>query len=87
MYVSSITCRPQYQDKVDAVNVLLQAYGTHHGYDYIDNSEISEFHLKRDGVHLNPQGVNILEDNFLYYLNRPVSSPFVRFWDSCAQNY
>ena len=87
MYVSSITCRPQYQDKVDAVNDLLQAYGTHHNYDYIDNSEISEFHLKRDGVHLNPQGVNVLEDNFLYYLNRPVSSPFVSFWDTCAQNY
>ena len=80
IYVSSITCRPSYQGKIDEINKLLQYYAGIYKYEYIDNSCIKEVHLKRDGVHLNYQGTCLLADNFLTPLNNFIY-PFESIWD------
>ena len=80
IYVSSITHRPKYQSKIDKINELLQYNAGIFNYDFINNSGISEHHLRRDGVHLNRDGVCILANNFLTHLNRP-SLPFDSIWD------
>ena len=80
--VSSITCRPHFQTKINEVNELLQYYSGIHNYEYIDNSRIREKHLKSDGVHLNKEGICILSNNFLAYLNSPSCYiPFEGIWD------
>ena len=80
--VSSITCRPKFQSKVDGVNKLLKLNAAYYNYDFIDNSCIRESHLKSDELHLNKQGTIILANNFLAHLNRPyVTLPFASIWD------
>ena len=77
IYVSSITCRPLFQWKVDGVNRLLQENANYHNYEYIDNACIRENHLKGDQLHLNKQGTIMSANNFLSHLNRPyVTLPF-----------
>ena len=44
--VSSITCRPKFQCKVDGVNRLLQENAVYYKYDFIDNECIREINLK-----------------------------------------
>ena len=79
--VSSITYRPLYKDKINQINDLLKYYAGIYDFEYIDNSSIWENHIKRDGVHLNQEGICILADNFLNYLNRPSLSPFNAIWN------
>ena len=80
--VSSITCRPKFQCKVDGVNRLLQENAVYHKYDFIDNECIREIHLKGDRLHLNKEGVAILASNFLAHLNRPcLSIPIRSLWE------
>ena len=79
IYVSSLTCRPLYQQKINQINELLQQYSAMYGYQFIDNSNIKEEHLKLDLVHLNKEGINILANNFLCYLNRNFSLSSI--WD------
>ena len=82
IFVSSITCRPLYQAKIDGLNRLLKDYAAYYNYTYIDNSRIQESHVRKDGVHLNQEGISILANNFLYYLNRPYKSfAFTSIWD------
>ena len=82
IFVSSITCRPSYQLQINEVNKLLEKNAGYYGYDYIDNVNIGETHLRNDGVHLNNQGITILANNFLNNLNRPsVIYPFSSIWD------
>lgn len=81
IYVSSITCRPLYQTKVNKVNELLQYYAGIYNYEFIDNGCIREEHLKKDGVHLNQTGISLLANKFLYHLNRPCVLPFQSIWD------
>ena len=80
IYVSSITCRPSHQAKIDKINELLQYYAGIYRYEYIDNACIKEGHLKRDGVHLNYQGTCLLANNFLSHLNNYLL-PFESIWD------
>ena len=47
--VSSITCRPKFQCKVDGVNRLLQENAVYYKYDFIDNECIREIYLKGGG--------------------------------------
>ena len=81
IFVSSITCRPSFQEKVKELNELLQYNAGIYNYEFIDNSCIGEKHLKNDGVHLNSEGINILASNFLVHLNRPSILPFYSIWD------
>ena len=80
--VSSITCRPEFQWKIDDINNLLQDNSVRYNYVFIDNGNINENHLKRDQLHLNHQGTILLTNNFLFHLNRPcVTYPFASIWD------
>ena len=69
IFVSSITCRPLYQKKINRVNEFLQHYANIFKYECIDNACIKEEHLKKDGVHLNQEGICILARIFLAHLN------------------
>ena len=81
IFVSSITCRPLYQEKIDSVNKLLKYYAGIYRYEFIDNSGITKEHLKKDGVHLLHSGICILANNFLAHINRPSLLPFNSIWD------
>ena len=81
VFVSSITCRPFYQSKINEVNDLLQKYTRYHDYKYIDNACIREEHLKGDGIHLAKSGICILANNFLAHINRPSIFPFDNYLD------
>ena len=80
--VSSITCRPEFQWKIDDINKLLQDNSVRYSYVFINNGNINENHLKRDQLHLNHHGTILLTNNFLFHLNRPcVTYPFASIWD------
>ena len=81
IFVSSITCRPIYQEKIDEVNELLKYYAGIYNYEFIDNSGIRKEHLKNDGVHLLKSGICILANNFLRHINRASLLPFKSIWD------
>ena len=76
IFVSSITCRPLYQSKIDKVNELLNYYAGIYDFVYIDNTCIRKEHLKNDGVHLLKTGICILANNFLKYINQAPLFPF-----------
>ena len=82
VFVSSIMCRPDYQEKVDKINELLRYYTGIYNYTFIDNTNIRSEHIrKRDGVHLTKDGVDRLANNFIWHINRPSSLPFASIWD------
>ena len=81
IYVSSITCRPLYQAKINKVSELLEYYASIYNYEYIDNYNITEKHVSNDGVHLTKTGIYILANNFLSHLNRVSLLPFQSIWD------
>ena len=81
IFVSSITCRPQFQAKIDEINELLEYNAGIFNYVFINNASIREEHLRNDGVHLNNDGVYKLANNFLSCLNRPSLSHFSSIWD------
>ena len=81
IFVSSITYRPLHQDKINKINDLLKHYAGIYNFEFIDNNSIRSHHIKNDGVHLNQEGIRILADNFLNYLNRPSLLPFNSIWN------
>ena len=80
IYVSGITCRPQFQEKINEINKLLEYYAGIKNYTYIDNSCIGREHLQRDKLHLNKEGIHILSDNFLKHLNSISLLDFNNIW-------
>ena len=63
---SSITCRPNYQTKVDEANDFLKYYAGVYKFVYIDNSCIKSEHINR-----RVEGVQLLSNNYLAHNNRP----------------
>ena len=63
IYISSLPCRPRYQEKLNSINRLLSQNADRYDYYFIDNSNIKATHLWRDNLYLNDQGVCILERN------------------------
>ena len=80
VFVSSITCRPEYQSKINEVNQLLNYYAGIFNYEFIDNACIRREHLRRDMLHLNKEGTRILTSNFLTHVNRLSLLPFHCSW-------
>ena len=67
--ISSLTPKYGSRDMINNCNKLLKDMSRAYGYDYIDNSNIHfNWNLADDGLHLNPSGVEILEDNYARYL-------------------
>ena len=82
IYVSSITCRPEYQTKVNKVNSLLKYYAGIYKFVYIDNACIKPEHInKSDGVHLLREGLRLLSNNYLAHINSHSLSHFTCIWD------
>lgn len=81
IYVSGITCRPQFQAKINEINKLLEYYAGYKNYVYIDNRCIGREHLRRDNLHLNKEGIRILTDNFLKHLNSISLLDFNNIWN------
>ena len=67
--------------EVNKVNKLLQYYAGIFNYTYIDKSCIRNQHLWKDGVHLNNEGISLLSNNYVTYLNVPSLLPFTKIWD------
>ena len=79
--VSSVTCRPTHQNKVEKINELLQHYAGIYKFQYIDNSCIHACHIKSDGVHLKKEGIQFLATNYIANLNRSSLPSFESIWD------
>ena len=84
IFISSLVCRPDYQDKVDEINKLLKYHEKTYGYTFIENSNIYESNLWKDRVHLNNDGIWKLANNYVVYLNMFTRSerhlPFNSIW-------
>ena len=83
VYISSLTCRPAYQNEIREINELLKHYANIHEYMFIDNDNIHDNQLWKDEVHLNDTGICTLANNYLYYLNSTSRQPlpFSSIWD------
>ena len=53
VYVSSITCRPSHQSKINLINKLLWLNQLKWDYKFIENSNITSQHIWKDRLHLN----------------------------------
>ena len=67
--VSAMTPRKDMKDDVPKANKLLKEMCRDYHFDFIDNSNISyKYHMAYDQIHLNYEGVEILELNYISYL-------------------
>ena len=67
--ISGMCPRKDLMHLIPALNKELKGMCRHYGYDFISNSNFSyEYDLCYDKVHLNYDGVAILENNFIKYL-------------------
>ena len=79
--ISFLTCRPYFQKDIEEINKILNYYASIYNYVFIDNTCISKEHLWKDGLHLNKEGISLLANNYLTFLNRPSLLPFRSIWD------
>ena len=79
--ISSLTCRPYFQKDIEEINKILNYYASIYNYVFIDNTCISKEHLWKEGLHLNKEGISLLANNYLTFLNRPSLLPFRSIWD------
>ena len=73
-----MTPRKNLTKEIPLLNKTLQIMCKTYGFDFIDNGNIKfaykgwegqpKSHLSGDHIHLNYSGVELLEDNFIYYL-------------------
>ena len=57
------------QKRRSSLNTLLSKLCRENGFKYLDNNNIIEEHLAKDNLHLNPNGGEVLRENFLNMLN------------------
>ena len=69
VYVSGITYRENFQEKVSETNSLLHAKQTRYGFTFIDNENINATHTWKDNIHLNDRGTAMLANNFIRHIN------------------
>ena len=70
IYVPGLTCRPLYQDKINVINRLLSINADKYNYYYIDNSNIKQYQLWKDNLHLKNNGIYRLAQNFTEQENK-----------------
>ena len=79
---SIVKCRRVDESRIININTMLKEKCQNYDFIYLDNDNIEDIHLWKDGLHLNDQGKIILARNFIdyindfldknfYYLNRP----------------
>jgi len=69
--ISGMTPRKNLKTDIPLLNYELKKMCKTYGYDYINNNNITfKEHLSNDQVHLNYDGVKILQGNYISYLNK-----------------
>jgi len=76
--ISGMTPRKNLMKEIPILNEALKSMCKTYGFDFIDNANIKfgyrgwdgqpKSHLSGDRIHLNYSGVELLEDNYIYYL-------------------
>ena len=70
VFVSGILkCSRVNPDRINKINELLLTKCQQKNFIYIDNNNITEQHLWKDGLHLKEDGKIILAKNYLHYIN------------------
>ena len=69
VFVSGLTVRHRYSKQVDNINYMLKQNAGNFDYVFIDNSNIQNHHLCKDGLHLHDKGMELLANNFINALN------------------
>lgn len=72
VFVSGITCRRGNQEKIDKINGYLRNGTRGMNYIFIDNANIKADKHLWDDLHLNTDGLKVLENNFLGALNSDI---------------
>ena len=72
VFVSGITCRRGNQEKIDKINGFLRNGTRGMNYIFIDNVNIKADKHLWDDLHLNTDGLKVLENNFLGALNSDI---------------
>ena len=71
IFVSGLTCRPEFETEINQINRLLEENAETGNYIFINNTNIHEHHLwSKDKLHLSKNGTIILANNFLENVNR-----------------
>ena len=73
VYVSAITFREQFDEKVSSINNFLQHKQTLHNFTFIENNNITHEHIWKDKIHLNTHGTINIANNFINALNKRFS--------------
>ena len=67
-FVSQVSCL--FQVSRHELNGMLRSLCQQHDFDFIENDNfVAKDHLQDDGIHLNDQGTQLLEDNIVEALN------------------
>ena len=73
--------RRNFQHQVNTINDILRKNVHNYNYTFIDNSNIQQQHLQKDGLHLRFEGSDILGNNFIDALKlRSHPSAFNNFY-------
>ena len=70
IYVSSITCNPRHQARVNSINNPFSSNAYTYNFQFIDNSNVKPHHLWKDKIHHDIEGTRTLATNFIEYINR-----------------
>ena len=71
VFISSLTVNTRRNSTfINAVNKTLKAKCLMHNFHFIDNSNIKKEHLRKDGLHLNRSGKDLLTKIFLRDINK-----------------
>ena len=70
IFISGITNSSKIsQQTTERMNELLKKACTKHGYKFIDNIEVSNVNLWKDGIHLLESGMNVIANNMIRNVN------------------
>ena len=69
MYVCMCVSRTNCMQQIEEVNKFLGDDSNVYGYKFISNSNITQAHIWKDGIHLNDVGTDILTNNFIRAIN------------------
>ncbi|XP_057314887.1 uncharacterized protein LOC130656060 [Hydractinia symbiolongicarpus] len=78
VFISSvIICTRIDFEFIKSLNHILENEAKKYGYIFIDNSNIMESNLWKDGLHLMESGKVLLANNFLFYINNFLGLDFI----------
>ena len=70
IFVAGLIVRRGFYNKINVINKMLERQASISNFTYIDNNNITNQHLRNDGLHLEQEGTVILAKNFIKSLNK-----------------